>query len=105
MKLLDCALVFSGMALVGLILSKAVNYLVEKQEALLVKALHLNEKLGPSEILKDIEIHWAKHKFLTVLFILALLIVSGIVFLFAVEERGFVDALLCLFDNHNSGLW
>nr|XP_028945229.1 two-pore potassium channel 1-like [Malus domestica] len=54
-KLLACAFVFSGMALVGMILSKAADYLVEKQELLLVKALHMSKKVGHFEILKDIE--------------------------------------------------
>ncbi|CAI0378817.1 unnamed protein product [Linum tenue] len=41
------------MALVGLIVSKAADYLVEKQEILLVKAMHLRDKTGPTEILKE----------------------------------------------------
>ncbi|CAN1290416.1 Two-pore potassium channel 1 [Linum perenne] len=43
------------MALVAFIMSKAADYLVEKQEVLLVKAMHLRDKAGPSEILKEIE--------------------------------------------------
>ncbi|OWM81356.1 hypothetical protein CDL15_Pgr007394 [Punica granatum] len=95
-KLLACAFVFSGMALVGLILIKAADYLVEKQEILLVKAIHSHEKLGPSEILKDIEIHRAKYKCITIMFLLAVLIVSGTVFLYVVEKRDFVDAFYCV---------
>ncbi|XP_020222709.1 two-pore potassium channel 1 isoform X2 [Cajanus cajan] len=44
-KLLACAFVFSGMALMGLILSKAADYLVEKQEFLLVKAMRMHQKV------------------------------------------------------------
>ncbi|KAK4795889.1 hypothetical protein SAY86_028215 [Trapa natans] len=93
-KLLACAFVFSGMALIGLIMSKAADYLVEKQEVLLLKALHLNKKLSPSEM--ETEIHQARYKCITVLFILALLIVSGTVFLAKVEELSFVDAFYCV---------
>lgn len=39
-KLLARVFVFSGMALIALVLSKGADYLVEKQELLLVKALH-----------------------------------------------------------------
>lgn len=95
-KLLSCAFVFSGMALVCLILSKAADYLVEKQESLLVKALHLHDKVGPCEILKDIEVHRTRYKCITVLFILAVLVVSGTVFLSVVEDRNFVDAFYCV---------
>ncbi|XP_027152077.1 LOW QUALITY PROTEIN: two pore potassium channel a-like, partial [Coffea eugenioides] len=41
MKPLACVFVFSGMALVGMMLSKGADYLVEKQKVLLVKALNL----------------------------------------------------------------
>ena len=40
-KLLACAFVFTGMALIALSLSKAADYLVEKQETLLVRALYM----------------------------------------------------------------
>ncbi|KAG0478878.1 hypothetical protein HPP92_013597 [Vanilla planifolia] len=45
-KLLACAFVFSGMAIIALFLSKAADYLVEKQEVLLVKALHYRAKVA-----------------------------------------------------------
>ncbi|RVW80379.1 Two-pore potassium channel 1 [Vitis vinifera] len=44
-KLLACLFVFSGMTLGGLILSRAADYIVEKQEVLLVKAMHRHEKV------------------------------------------------------------
>ncbi|QHN95330.1 Two-pore potassium channel [Arachis hypogaea] len=44
------------MALVGLILGKPADYLVEKQEFLLVKALHMNQNVGQREILKEVEV-------------------------------------------------
>ncbi|KAK3118772.1 hypothetical protein QOZ80_9BG0707060 [Eleusine coracana subsp. coracana] len=42
-KLLACAFAFAGVALVGTFLSKAADYLVEKQEALLYHALHIRD--------------------------------------------------------------
>lgn len=62
-KLLACLFVFSGMTLGGLILSRAADYIVEKQEVLLVKAMHRHEKAGPAEILKDVETNKVKYKF------------------------------------------
>ncbi|KAM7486299.1 hypothetical protein LguiA_002308 [Lonicera macranthoides] len=43
------------MALVGLLLCKAADYLIEKQEMLLVKALHLGQNVAQIEIQKEIE--------------------------------------------------
>ncbi|KAL9269919.1 Two-pore potassium channel 1-like protein [Drosera capensis] len=54
-KMLACAFVFSGMAMVALILSKAADYLVQKQESLLVRALHMRRKLGQRDIMKEFE--------------------------------------------------
>ncbi|KAL9659946.1 hypothetical protein QQ045_024756 [Rhodiola kirilowii] len=45
-KLIVCVYVFLGMALVGLMLTKAADYLVEKQENLLVNAISRNHKTG-----------------------------------------------------------
>ncbi|GJN13074.1 hypothetical protein PR202_ga31408 [Eleusine coracana subsp. coracana] len=42
-KLLACAFAFAGVALVGTFLSKAADYLVEKQEVLLYRALHIRD--------------------------------------------------------------
>ncbi|KAL6195918.1 hypothetical protein ACLB2K_031535 [Fragaria x ananassa] len=54
-KLLACAFVFTGMALVGLILSQAADYLVEKQEILLIKVFHVHQKFGETDVLKEVE--------------------------------------------------
>ncbi|XP_030514850.1 two-pore potassium channel 1 [Rhodamnia argentea] len=94
-KLLACVFVFSGMALVGLILSKAADYLVEKQEILLVKALHLRNKVGPTEMLKKIETNRVRYKCVTALILLLLLIVAGTTFLALVENLDIVDAFYC----------
>ncbi|KAK3013186.1 hypothetical protein RJ639_007905 [Escallonia herrerae] len=95
-KLLACAFVFSGMAVVGLILSKAADYLVEKQEILLVKALHIRQKVGPGEILKEIETYRVKYKCLIVFGFLLVLILVGTIFLATVEKLDLIDAFYCV---------
>lgn len=95
-KLLASTYVFAGMALGGLILSKAADYILEKQEVILVRAMHLNEKVGPAEILKEMEAHKIKYRFLTSLVLLVVLTVLGTVFLSVVENFKFVDAFYCV---------
>lgn len=95
-KLLACAFVFSGMALVGLILSKAADYLVEKQEVLLVKAMHMRRQVGPVEFLKEVELNKTRYKFFLVFFLLLVLVIAGITFLVTVEKLGIVDAFYCV---------
>ncbi|KAE9596403.1 putative Two pore domain potassium channel, EF-hand domain pair [Lupinus albus] len=92
-KLIACAFVFSGMAVVGLILSKAADYLVEKQEFLLVKAMH---KVGPTQILKEAEVNKTRYKFVLVFLLLLLLIIAGTIFLVYVEKLEIVDAFYCV---------
>ncbi|XP_010252751.1 PREDICTED: two pore potassium channel a-like [Nelumbo nucifera] len=94
-KLLACAFVFMGMALVGLILSNAADYLVEKQEVLLVKALHMYQ-IGTIDILKEVETKRVKYKFLVILILLLLLIMVGTIFLNKVENLDLVDAFYCV---------
>ncbi|RAL48763.1 hypothetical protein DM860_001083 [Cuscuta australis] len=91
-KLLACAFVFSGMALGGLILSNGADYLVEKQEALVVRALHMRKKMGPSDIIKEIDAHKTGYNFSTeggrifaVLWILTSTINLGLFFLYIAE--------------------
>lgn len=95
-KLLACAFVFTGMALVGLILSKAADYLVEKQEILLVKALHMRQKVGPSDIVKEVETNRVTYKCLTTFILLLVQIVVGTIFLATVEKLDLVDAFYCV---------
>ncbi|XP_048140913.1 two-pore potassium channel 1-like isoform X1 [Rhodamnia argentea] len=95
-KLLASAYVFAGMALGGLILSKAADYILEKQEVLLARAMHMNEKVGPAEIQKEVEAHKIRYKFLTSLALLLVLTVLGTVFLSVVEKFKFVDAFYCV---------
>ncbi|KAK8527101.1 hypothetical protein V6N12_054327 [Hibiscus sabdariffa] len=95
-KLLACAFVFTGMALIGLLLSKAADYLAEKQEILLVKALNMYKKVGDFEVLKEIETKRVKYKFYTTLILLVVLILTGTVFLYKVEHLDLVDAFYCV---------
>ena len=95
-KLLACAFVFSGMALVGMILSKGADYLVEKQEALVVRALNMQKKLGPSDIMKKIQTNKTRYKCFLVLALLLILIISGTIFLILVEKLDPVDAFYCV---------
>ncbi|VFQ84437.1 unnamed protein product [Cuscuta campestris] len=95
-KLLACAFVFSGMALGGLILSNGADYLVEKQEALVVRALHMRKKMGPSDIIKEIDAHKTGYKLVLVLVFLAILFISGTIFLNLVEGLDFIDAFYCV---------
>lgn len=95
-KLLACAFVFAGMALVGVVLTKAADYLVEKQETLLVKSLHVHQKLGKTEMLKEVEVNKVKYKCLVTLVILLVLIAVGTIFLVTVEKLDLVDAFYCV---------
>ncbi|EEF39493.1 Calcium-activated outward-rectifying potassium channel, putative [Ricinus communis] len=98
-KLLACVYVFIGMAFVGIILSKAADYLVEKQEILLVRVIHMREKIGSAEILNEAETHKVKYKFLFATTLLLVLILVGTAFLCVVENFGLVDAFYCVFST------
>ncbi|KAK1307529.1 Two pore potassium channel a [Acorus calamus] len=94
-KLLACASVFFGMALVALFLSKAADYLVEKQEVLLIRGLHLRTKVGTSEILKELETNRVRYKFIISAMFLLVLIAVGTAVLWRVEKLEFIDAFYC----------
>ncbi|KAL6200866.1 hypothetical protein ACLB2K_024581 [Fragaria x ananassa] len=95
-KLLACVFVFTGMALVGLILGKAADYIVEKQEVLLVRAIHFHEKVGSAELLKEVESDKVKFKCITAGILLVVLFVIGTAFLCVVEELEVLDAIYCV---------
>ena len=95
-KLLACAFVFSGMALVALGLSKAADTLVEKQETLLVRALQGYKDAGMGEILKEMETNRVRIKCLMTFLLLLVLIIAGTVFLAEVEELSFIDSFYCV---------
>ena len=91
-KLLSCACVFSGMAVVGFLLSKAADYFVEKQEALLARAFYLSE----SRIMKEMGVNRARNKFITTAGFLLVLMTMGVVFLWKVERLSLIDAFYCV---------
>lgn len=95
-KLLACIYVFVGMALGGLILGKAADYIVEKQELLLVKAIHLLEKVGSNELHKEVETNKVKYKFITAATLLLILLIVGTAFLCLVENLQLMDAFYCV---------
>uniref|UniRef100_A0A7N0RC36 Potassium channel domain-containing protein n=1 Tax=Kalanchoe fedtschenkoi TaxID=63787 RepID=A0A7N0RC36_KALFE len=86
-KLMACAYVFLGMALVGLLLANAADYLVERQEMLLAKAL--------LDVTEEGETKKVKYKCVTVVVILSVLVAVGISVLMWVENLSFVDAFYC----------
>ena len=95
-KLLACFYVFTGMALGGLILSKAADYIVEKQEILVVKAMYKGGKAGPVELHKEFQTDKTKYKFMLAVAIFLLLMTAGTIVLYYVENLDFVDALYCV---------
>lgn len=95
-KLLACVFVFTGMAIVALFISQAADYLVEKQEILLVKALHRSNKAGEAHMLREIEINRSKYKFIMTTLSLLVLITIGTVFLLKIEGLSLVDSFYCV---------
>ncbi|KAJ4734169.1 Outward-rectifying potassium channel [Rhynchospora pubera] len=95
-KLLACAFVFVGMAVVALFLSKAADRLVEKQEVILFKALNMRMKGHDAEMLKAIETNKVRYKFYSTVVVLVLLMTTGTVFLWKVEKLNLVDSFYCV---------
>ncbi|KAL8150703.1 hypothetical protein V2J09_020511 [Rumex salicifolius] len=95
-KLLACAFVFAGVALVGLILSKSADYLVEKQEALLVRALHVPHGVVSNQFVKEIEVSRVKYKCLLTVTALLMLMFIGTAVLYVVERKSVIDAFYCV---------
>lgn len=94
--LLACLFVFLGMLLIGLVLSKAADFLVEKQELLLAKALHLNQTLGTAETLKRMETNKVRNKCIILVALLVVLMAAGTTVLVSVEDLDFVHAFYCV---------
>ncbi|KAL8237527.1 hypothetical protein R6Q59_018608 [Mikania micrantha] len=95
-KLLACAYVFLGMALVGICLSRAADCLVENQEILLIKAMHLRREANSMEMLKEMETNRVRYRCIILSILLIILIASGTVFLVTVEKMEIVDAFYCV---------
>ncbi|KAL4579987.1 hypothetical protein LXL04_016159 [Taraxacum kok-saghyz] len=90
--LLACLFVASGTLIVGLVLSKAADLLVEKQERLLVKALHMNETIGKAEILKKIKTKKVRNKCIILVVFLLVLMAAGTGIFISVEDLDFIHA-------------
>lgn len=95
-KLLACAFVFTGMAMIALLISKAADYLVEKQKVLFFKALHMNMKGGDAKMMRAMETNRIKYKFYCVALLVAMVMVFGTVFLWKVEKLSLVDSFYCV---------
>ncbi|KAM0929512.1 hypothetical protein ACQ4PT_001574 [Festuca glaucescens] len=95
-KLLASAYVFTGMAVIALFVSKAADYLVEKQEVLFYKALHMNMKSSEAKMLRRIEMNKTQYKFYTCALLLVTTIVVGTVFLWKIEKLSLVDSFYCV---------
>jgi potassium channel subfamily K, other eukaryote len=54
-KLLACTFEFIGMVIIALFISNVVYYLIEKQELLFFKSLHMNMKGSKAQMLKVME--------------------------------------------------
>ncbi|KAL6894042.1 hypothetical protein ACP4OV_008140 [Aristida adscensionis] len=95
-KLLACAFVFTGMAIIALFISKSADYLVEKQEVLFFKALLMNMKGSEAKMLREMEANRIKYKFYTAALLLVMAVVAGTVFLWKVEKLSLVDSFYCV---------
>ncbi|RCV40859.1 hypothetical protein SETIT_9G089200v2 [Setaria italica] len=84
------------MATIALFISKAADYLVEKQEVLFFKAMHMNMKGGEAKMLRAMETYRIKYKFYTVTLLLVMIIVTGNLFLWKVEKLSLVDSFYCV---------
>ncbi|KAK2631172.1 hypothetical protein EUGRSUZ_L03293 [Eucalyptus grandis] len=95
-KILIVLAAYLGMALGGLILGKAADYILEKQQVLLVRATHINDMVGLAEILKEVETHKIRYNFLIPLVHVVVLTVLGTVYMSVTEKFKFVDAFYCV---------
>lgn len=97
-KLFTCAFVFTGFGLVGVLVSGAANYLVEKQEKLLVQKIYLRHKRKDHKHLKELAVendkdvvvsHW---KLLVAGSAVVVHFIAGIFALMCWEGMNFIDA-------------
>lgn len=95
-KLLACVFVFSGVAVGGLFLSKAADYIIEKQEVQFVRAMHMSDKTGQAEIMKEAESNKMEYKLIVSSALLVVVVIVGILFLHIVEGFDFIDAFYCV---------
>eukprot|EP01018_Ginkgo_biloba_P034158 Gb_31712 [translate_table: standard] len=95
-KLFACGFVFAGMVLMSLFLSSAADYLIEKQEILLIKSLKkhgFDQPIISRENQTNCKTKW---NLLLTLAILLVLMGIGMVVLHHVEGLNFLDAFYCV---------
>ncbi|KAK8591652.1 hypothetical protein V6N13_031688 [Hibiscus sabdariffa] len=99
-QLVCSVLITGGMLLFGIVVKIAAKYLVFKQQAVLLNALHVARKIGPTEALNEIEtLNIDYTKCMISLIIMGVHFVTGIYVLCTVEEMEFDKALYCAFST------
>lgn len=94
-KLFTCVFVFVGFGLVGLLLGTGADFLFEKQETMLMKALSRKQSSGDTRGLQEqiIRIRWKVVIAGTVVLVLSII---GLIFLIIAEGMNFLDAFYCV---------
>lgn len=104
-KLLSCVFAISGVALVGVIVSKVVDHLIEKQQKMLIDALDMRQELGQTKTPVAIEsdnvrtkrtIDSVQYRSFVTRVLLVVLVIIGTAFLATVEKLDLVDAFYCV---------
>ncbi|KAL4323546.1 hypothetical protein GQ457_11G012460 [Hibiscus cannabinus] len=99
-QLVCSVLITGGMLLFGIVVKIAAKYLVFKQQAVLLNALHVARKIGPTEALNEIEtLNIDYTKCMISLIVMGVHFVTGIYVLCTVEEMEFNKALYCAFST------
>jgi potassium channel subfamily K len=94
-KLFTCAFVFVGCGLVGVLVSGAANYLVEKQENILMKKYKKKISEDEDPVDED-EVVAARLKAAISGIAVAVLVVTGVLVLMFCEGLRFIDAFYCV---------
>ncbi|KAK8983358.1 hypothetical protein V6N11_073778 [Hibiscus sabdariffa] len=95
-ELVCSVFIAAGMLLFGIVVKIAAKYLVFKQQALLLNALHVARKIGPMEALKEIEtLNVDYTKCIISLVVMGVHFVVGVFVLCTVEKMESDDALYC----------
>ncbi|GMJ11559.1 hypothetical protein HRI_004825100 [Hibiscus trionum] len=95
-ELVCCVLIAAGMLLFGIAVKIAAKYLVFKQQAVLLNALHVSRKIGPTEALHEIETLKIDYtKCMISLAVMGVHFVIGVFVLCTVEKMEFEDAFYC----------
>ncbi|XVE96659.1 hypothetical protein REPUB_Repub02eG0241700 [Reevesia pubescens] len=96
-QVICCVFITVGMCLFGIVVKIAANYLVVKQQMVMVNALQMARKIGPMEALKEIETLKIDYtKCIISLIAMAVHFVIGIFVLVTVEGMDFTDAIYCV---------